>query len=402
MNKRVLMILGGSFGQIEVIKTAKRLGLTTLVLDMNPRAVGFQYADYYEVVSTTDFMGVEKVAREYGVSGILTVSSDIAVPTVCYVNERLGLPNQGWGIAEAVTDKTIMRERFKKAGVSSPEFFIFTREDNLLEIKEKITPILKKHPLIVKPSDSSGSRGVQKISSTSDLMGAINYAMKFSRNKVVIIERFIKGLEIGAQSLSVSGEMELCFIHNDKLSENMIPIGHSLPPSLNENQISKIKKECEKALTSLGITNGPSNIDLIIDDFGIPYVVEIGARIGATKLPEIVKYHSGVDLIELAIKLAIGEKINLPIAKNKPVAVEMLYFNTRSEVEYDLEKIKDAIEPYNPLEYVINIPDNWVTPLNSGVDVYGHVICTGETALDAEENCSELIARIKSKLSFLN
>ncbi|SDK04085.1 D-ala D-ala ligase C-terminus [Sediminibacillus albus] len=396
------MILGGSYGQLEAIKTAKRLGLTTLVVDMNPNAIGFRYADYYEVVSTTDFLGVEKVARDYGISGILTISSDIAVPVVCYVNEQLGLPNQGWGIAKAVTDKTVMRELFKKSGVSSPEYYIVTREDSPLEIEDKVKPILEKHPLIVKPSDSSGSRGVQKITCMSELMAAIEYAQKFSRNKMVIIEEFIQGLEIGAQSLSIAGEMELCFIHNDKLSENMIPIGHSLPASLNEKQIIKIKKECQKALASLGITHGPSNIDIIIDHLGTPYIIEIGARIGATKLPEIVKYNSGIDLIELAIRMAIGEKINLPTAKNKPVAVEMLYFNTCSEIQYNSKKMKEAIEPYNPLEYHISLPENnFVHPLNSGVDVYGHVICTGETSLEAEENCAELMGIIKSGLTYL-
>lgn len=391
------MILGGSTGQIGAIKAAKELGFKTLVLDVNPNAIGFKHADYVEVVSTTNKFRAEKLAREYNISGVMTMSSDIAVPTACYINEKLGLSNQGENISEAVTDKAIMREAFKRAGVSTPSYFYYLDGENLEEIKIQVLEILNKKNMIVKPSDSSGSRGVSVIKDIVDLDNAVKYALSFTRNNKVVIEEFIEGIEIGAQCFSIDGKMELCFVHNDSLSSNMVPVGHSFPSKLSEKELADVKSECDQAIKSLGIQNGPSNIDIIIDKKGIPYIIEIGARIGATKLPELVKYHTGIDLIKLTILLSMGEDVVIPSPSNIPVAAQMLYFEKSLEVNYKRHLINSIIELLEPLEYNIELVEGKqdVKSLKSGIDAYGFIIFEGQTVNDAEKKCNEIIDDIK-------
>lgn len=396
--ENTFLILGGSLGQVPAIKTAKSLGFRTLVIDKNPNAVGFLYADYVENIDTTNFEEALNVARKYNICGSITISSDIAVPTSCYINETLGLLTQGLGIGEKVTNKEIMKEVFKSKDVKSPNYYVYEKSEDIETLVLEIRDHLYKRPFIVKPSDSSGSRGVTKVNNVKELKNAMKMAFKFSGNGKVVIEEFIKGIEIGAQCFSKEGKMVYCFIHNDKVSNNMIPIGHSFPSFEKQEVIKHIEYECEKALAALGITNGPSNIDIIIDEQGYPYVIEIGARIGATKLPELVKYNSNIDIIEMAINLSAGIDVTVEKSTNCPVAVEMLYFENNGTVR-EIEDYKHIISSYKPLEFELNVEVGTnIKALSSGIDVYGFVICNGKTAEDAEEKCNEFINNIKAKI----
>lgn len=392
------MILGGSIGQIPAIRLAKKLGFQTLVTDMNANSIGASEADIFKAVNTVDKKASLVVAKQYDVCGAMTISSDIAVPTVCYINEHLNLPNQGIGIGENVTDKALMRAKFEAFNVKSPAYFVYKKQNDLNGFSLKLAPFLKKEAFIVKPTDSSGSRGVTKITQLSELKDAIQKAMKFTRNDKVIVEQFIEGIEIGAQSFSVNSEMIKCFVHNDSTSSNMIPVGHSFPYKGEKIVTERIKKECAKALKALGIENGPSNIDLILTARNEPYIIEIGARIGATKLPDIVKYHTGWDLISATIYQSSGQSVSFEEKESRAVAVEMIYFEESAKVQW-IDEYNDLIEKYTPLEYDLTLQLNEkIQSLQSGVDVYGYVICEGKTVEIAEESCRAFIQELKDRI----
>lgn len=377
------------------------MGFKVLVIDQDPKAIGFEYAAYYEVVDTTDFEGALIVAQKYNIIGSMTISSDIAVPTVCYINQTLGLPNQGDKVSELAYDKVLMREAFTKGNVSSPEFTYYEQGKQLENLRIDVQNMLINHPVIAKPADSSGSRGVSKVKTLSELDEAINKAMSFSKNGKIIVEKFIEGIEIGAQSFSRNGNMEVCFVHNDKVTNNMVPIGHSFPLTLSSEVKKNVEDECVKALSSLGINNGPSNIDIIVDRNNTPYIIEIGARIGATKLPELVNYYTGIDLIKHTIYLASGE--NVPIEKGfeVPIAVEMLSFAESGLVE-SIEDYSDLIKKYDPLELNLDLEiGSQINEITSGIDVYGYVFCKGKDAKEAEINCTLFIDELKNKINIL-
>ena len=401
MKPKVFMVLGGSYGQLKAIETVRRLGMKVLVLDKNPEAVGRAYADFFEPVDTVDYESVKAVAEKYGIVGSMTISSDIAVPTVCRVNEALGLPVQGYGIADAVTDKGLMRKRFLENKVASPAFFEVTNLDDLYEIRGVLEARFESSPFMVKPSDSSGSRGLTRIDHIKDLPGAYEEALRFSRNGKVVIEEYIDGLEIGAQAFSIGGEMKLFFMHNDTVSPNMIPVGHSMPISMAPDRVDICREECAKALKALGIVNGPSNIDIIVSRDGKPYIIEIGARIGATRLPELVEASTGVDIVELSVRLAAGdEDITLPAAKSIPVAAEMLYFD-ESGVVSELGDLDEIIRQYKPLAFEHHLREGMhVNRLRSGVDVYGYVMFGGPDVHYCEERCRAFLNEVKYALRF--
>ena len=400
MRKKPYMILGGSIGQVPAIVTSKKLGFETIVIDRDETAVGANYADIFEAVNTIDIEAATAVAKKYNVAGTMTISSDIAVPTVCAINEALHLPNQGVGIGLNVTDKAVMRKLFEQHNVKSPKFIAYHKDEPFENLKKQISSLLQHGSYIVKPTDSSGSRGVTRITSIEQLQQAVEYAMSFTRNDKIVVEQFIEGVEVGAQSFMINGEMVKCFIHNDKVSKNMIPIGHSFPFVGEKTLIAEIHEQCAIAMKALGIVNGPANIDIIVTPSNEAYVIEIGARIGATKLPEIVEAYSNWDIITNTILLSVGQTVALNESGHVPVAVEMLYFEEEQIVDH-IEDIQSIIEQFEPLSFEMNIePGQAIRPLRSGVDVYGFVICQGESAQDAELNCERFIQAIKSKINF--
>ncbi|OZI13490.1 hypothetical protein CEW92_01260 [Bacillaceae bacterium SAS-127] len=392
------LILGGGVGQLPAIQKAQALGMNAVVVSNDPHCIGASIADYFECVDTTDFEGVEQVARQYKVVGSMTMSNDVAVPTSCYVNEKLNLPMQGKALIQLATDKYLMREKFATHQVNSPKFYQIRDSDDLTFVKHKLKSALKTESFIVKPNDSSGSRGVSRITTSEELDEAVQYAVGFSRNKSVIVEEFIDGIEIGAQTFSVDGKVIYCFVHNDKVS-NMVPIGHSFPSVYTKEQVSRIEEECEKALTSLGIENGPSNIDIIIDSDGVPFVIEVGARLGATKLPELVMLHSDIDLTTLTIQLASGQKVEcLPVTQNEAVAVEMITVDQDGIIE-KIGDVSSLVRKYQPVDFELRLSEKQkITKLKSGQDQYGHVIFTGTSAVEAEEKCAEFITECLSLL----
>ncbi|PAQ12880.1 hypothetical protein CD798_17385 [Bacillaceae bacterium SAOS 7] len=392
------LILGGSVGQLPAIEKAQELGMNAVVVSNDPHCIGASVADYFACVDTTDFEGVEQVARQYNVVGSMTMSNDVAVPVSCYVNEKLNLPMQGEEITYVVADKYRMRQKYAAYQVNSPQFYQISDSDHLAFIKHELQPLLKTKSFIVKPNDSSGSRGVRKITKIDELDAAVLHAMSFSPSKKVIVEEFIEGIELGALTFSVDGKMIYCFIHNDKVLQ-MVQIGHSFPHMFSSDQEIKIQKECEKALASLGIKNGPCLLDIMLDSNGIPFIIEAGARLSAHKLPEIVEIYSGIDLVTLTVQLASGQKVECPpVTKNEAVAVEMITFDQDGIIK-KIGDLSSLIQKYQPADFELRLSEKQkITKLKSSQDHYGYVIFIGENVVEVEGKCTQFIAECLSLL----
>lgn len=387
----ILMIVGDVSIHGILIQKAKQLGLRVLVVAINSKAYTAQMADYFECVNTTDSDAVEKIARNYGISGSIT-RIEANVPTVCAVNERLNLPMQGAGIGLAVTDKYVMRQCFERNGVNSPGYRKIENEDDIKLAADWVKNGLEHHPFIAKPTDRAASFGITQITTFAQFRRAVDHAREHSHNGKIIVEEFVQGKDIHATGYCIDGEMVICFISRKIVTPSFMSLGHEVPVFLPKKQMAAIRNECRKALASLGIQNGPSTIDMILDQQGRPYIIEIGARVGGTRLPELIQAHSGIDLLDASIRQAMGQNLSFPPAQNRNVCNMLLYFE-RPGIIREVHPYDHLIEKYQPVEFEIKIRNGMhVSP---EVRTYGYIILQGKTAGEAKRNCMSFMRELK-------
>lgn len=304
--KRILM-LGGSMQQIPIIKRAKEMGLYVITCDYCPDNPGHKFADEYYNVSTTDLDAVLELAKRLNIDGIVAYASDPAAPTAAYVSEKLGLPGNPYQSVKLLTEKDLFRKFLKEHGLNCPKAKGFTNyEDALASINEFHFPVM------VKPVDSSGSKGVVKIYGVDELKDAVDEALSYSRGKRFIIEEFIvkKGYQVSGDGFSVDGKLVFTSYGNElysgKGTREYVALGEFWPSLLTEEQKNKVDDELQRLITALGMKTCAYNIEVILDENDTVYVLELGPRNGGSYIPQLIKYATGVDLVDYTIWGALG------------------------------------------------------------------------------------------------
>lgn len=385
------MIVGAGLGQLPAILTAQRMGLKVVCVDKNPQALGMQYANVALSLDVIDVDGILHAAKENKIDGIMTMQSDLPVKTVGAVVSALNLPGVDKETAENCSNKIKTRECLADHNVSQPKFFVVNSVEQATEAVLEIGL-----PAIIKTADNSGSRGVVKINDLNDMEKSFKEAMAYSRAGKLLVEEYIEGIEFGAQAFSIDGECKRVFFHNDTMSRppSMVPIGHSFPCNLEETKLEKAKYEVAHSLEALGVTDGPSNIDLILKKNGDVKIIEIGARIGATCLPELVSYFTGIDWVEAAILTAIGKIPDLSIRTQRPCAALVLEASTDGtllgfKIPENVKTDLDLLE----IELTAKIGDP-VNKLRKGTDRIGKIFVKGRTLQQAEKKAIFLKSQV--------
>ena len=313
-----ILLLGGSAQQIVAIETAKQLGYETVLCDYLPDNPGQIHADRFYLVSTTDKEAVLEVARKECVDGILAYASDPAAPTAAYVAEQMGLPGNPYRSVEILCNKDQFRKFLKENGFCTPKAKGYSDiESALKDLKSDFF----RYPLIVKPVDSSGSKGVSKISKERDAEEKLEAAMHFSRNGRIIVEEYVEknGYQVAGDGLSIDGKLVFrCFAndHFDASGANpYVPIAASFPYNQPPEVHDKIHNEIQRLLSLLNMKTCTYNFDIRIDkDFNV-YLMEIAPRDGGNYIPQVIQYATGIDLVECSVKSAMGEAILIPEAR---------------------------------------------------------------------------------------
>lgn len=301
-----LMILGAGIYQLPAIKSAKELGHTVITVDNIPNNIGHKYSDFCENVSTIDTKGVLEVARKHKIDGIMTIASDIALPVVSFVGEKLELQTLNRYQAEIMSSKPNFRYFLQTNKLPSPEFCEATTWADIEMFFKKVGP-----PLFIKPSDRSGSKGVAKANSLNELFQYFPKALEASLKGSVCVERFLDGIEVGCEAFCFEGKVEIIAITNKRLTDSHVVCGHSLPCKLSSESVKQVKEITGKVIKALDIRWGPVNLDIILTKDG-PYVIDIGGRIGGNGLPQIVRFSTEINTLEMAIEFALGEKPKVP------------------------------------------------------------------------------------------
>ena len=310
-----LLLLGGSAQQVVAIKTAKRLGCETVLCDFLPDNPGQYAADKFYLVSTTDKDAVLDVARKEQVDGVLAYASDPAAPTAAYVAEKLGLPGNPYESVEILCNKDKFRAFLKEHGFCTPDAEAYTSvEDALAELHNGRF----RYPVIVKPVDSSGSKGVGRVDRLEQAGSALENAMAHSRGHRIIVEEFVEkfGYQIAGDGLSIDGRLVFRYFANDhfdpRCKNPFVPVAASFPYNMPSKVQDKIHGEIQRLLTLLDMCTCTYNFDMRIDkDYNV-YLMEVAPRDGGNYIPQAIRYATGVDLVECSVKAAIGESITLP------------------------------------------------------------------------------------------
>lgn len=304
-----LLLLGGSTQQIPAIKYANKSGYYTILCDYLSDNPGQNYSKKYYCVSTTDREAVLDIAREEKVQGIVAYASDPAAPTAAYVADKLGLPTNPYKSVEILAYKDKFRRFLKENGFNCPKVQCYYSFE---QAKEEI-----KHfslPVMVKPVDSSGSKGVSKVEHLEDFEYAFIRALENSRDKNIIIEEYIiqnHPYMIAGDCFVINGKVEFWgFLnsHRDKSVNPYVPIGTSYPIHINNNRLCLIQKEIQRLFDLLDIKFGAFNMEIMIDKNDNLYFIEMGPRNGGNMIPDLLLMATGEDMIAATVESAMGNQ----------------------------------------------------------------------------------------------
>jgi biotin carboxylase len=312
---KTLLIVSGGIEAADAARHAKALGHYVVVSDRDPEAPGFQFADSCLIADVYGATETAAAAERYNrkirkIDGVICVAADAPV-TAATVAQRLGLPGIPLASAELACDKLAMKRRFAECGVPVPWFAEIPTPQALQR-----TAVERGRDLVIKPVDSRGSRGVQRVAQVADLDKAFLFARSHSPSERVMVEQYLDGPQVSTESVIVNGQ---CFTpgfsdRNYEYLERYAPFfienGGDLPSRLSPETQAKVKDVVARAAAALGVTNGTVKGDIVVHN-GEPYVIELAARLsGGFFCTREIPLNTGIDFIGAAIKVALGETVS--------------------------------------------------------------------------------------------
>lgn len=389
-----ILLLGGSAQQVIAIETAKRLGYYTVLCDYLTDNPGQNVADKFFLVSTTDKDAVLNVAKQEQVSGVLAYASDPAAPTAAYVAEQLKLSTNPYSSVSILCNKDRFREFLSSHNYNAPRAKGYEcLTDAVSDIKSFSMPV------IIKPVDSSGSKGATVISNRDEVEKAVDYAFSYSRSHRIIVEEYIEKNHkylIGGDIFVLDGRIVqwgLMNCHRDPSVNPLVPVGKSYPPLIGNNDLQEAKRTLQRLIDDLKIKFGPLNIELIVDRNGKVFLIDIGPRSGGNMIPDLLGKIFNCDVVEMCVKVAMGEKIDVQTMEGTPFfATHNLHSNKDGifeRIEFDKE-----LEPYIIRKSIYKRKGDEVHYFSNAADALGIVFFKfpNEHVMDVmEENMNKYV-----------
>ena len=386
MKQKKLMLLGGIRYLLPVIKAAHEQGYYVITADYLPDNIAHQYSDEYVNVSIIDKEAVLKVAREKEIDGIMSFGVDPGVVTASYVQNQMGLPSFGpFESVEILQHKDKFRTFLTENGFNVPWAYGFSSEAEAWKARGKFS-----YPLIVKPTDSAGSKGCTRVDSEEELMAAIQYAFKFTISGNIIIEEFLEKLGCSSDSdcFSYNGELVFVTFSAQRFDENAagpyVPAAFSWPSTFGEAYENAFRVDLQRLITLLGMKTCVYNIETRIGIDGKPYIMEVSPRGGGNRLAEMVRYATGVDMIKAITRAMVGDE---------PEAIEQSPYNGHwAEIILHADNAGEfvGLQINSSLPAEIVEEDLWVKPgeyvhgFEAANDAIGTLVLRFENADDLE------------------
>lgn len=307
------MLLGGIRYLLPVIEAAHKHGYYVITADYIPDNIAHKYSDEYVNVSIIDKEAVLKVAQEKQIDGIMSFGVDPGVVTAAYVAEKMGLPNVGpYESVEILQNKDKFRAFLAEHNFNVPKAKGYNSIGDALNDTAWLT-----FPMIVKPTDSAGSKGVTRVDSYEEYEPALRHAFECSHSGHVIVEQFIEkvGYTTGSDSFSVDGKLVFVSFDDQHFDENAInpytPSAHTWPSTMLKEHQDYLAKEVQRLISLLHVGTTLYNIEARVGVDGKPYIMEVSPRAGGNRLCEVLRMATGVNLIDAAVQAAMGERVSV-------------------------------------------------------------------------------------------
>lgn len=392
--KKVL-ILGAGIYQVPLIQKARQMGLYTIVASIPGNYPGFALADKVVFENTTDCEALLKICREEKVDGVIVCGTDVCVPTQGYICDALGLKGLTYRAALTAQDKSLMKKCFAVGGVrTAPCEYVDIANDDPADICERIG-----YPVIFKSVDSSGSRGITKVDSPDRIRYAYSQVRANTRASRYLIEKYLIGEEFGAQAFVYDGTLRFILPHGDYVfrGDAGVPIGHFAPYNMGQDIVEDAEEQLRLAVAAMGVDNCAINADFILCG-GKTYVLEIGARAGATCLAEMTGLYYGFDYYEKIIQAALGiEPDFTPGRTSFQPSAEMLFMAEKTGVISDIT-MPESLDP-RVLDCSLDFKvGDRVRKFSKGPDRIGQCIAVGETVEQAKALLDAAMQSVKIRI----
>lgn len=395
-----LMLLGGIRYLLPVIKAAHEQGYYVITADYLPDNIAHKYSDEYVNVSIIDKEAVLKVAREKEIDGIMSFGVDPGVIAASYVQNQMGLPS--FGPFESVVilqNKDKFRAFLRDNEFNVPWAYGFDSVEDALLNRTKFT-----FPLIVKPTDSAGSKGCTRVDDVSTLKSALEYAMKYSIGGKIIVEEFIekRGCSSDTDSYAEDGVLKFVSFSAQRFDDNAInpytPAAYSWPSTFTEDEEAYLTSEIQRLITLLGMKTAVFNIETRVGKNGKPYIMELTPRGGGNRLCEMLRYATGVDLITAITRAMVGDE-PAEIKQNPYDGywAEVILHAERGGIFQEL-KIDSSLKPHVIEEDLWVNSGNSVRGFEGANDALGTLVLKFDSNIEQERQLPSINDRISVKV----
>jgi biotin carboxylase len=401
---KTLLIVSGGIEAADAAKRAKEMGLYVVVSDRDPEAPGFAFADSCIIADVYGPSETASAAERFNrkirkIDGVICVAADAPLTTAT-VAAKLGLPGISVETAELACDKLAMKRRFAERGVNVPWFTEVSTVHELQRIA-----IERGNNLVIKPVDSRGSRGVQRIAQVSDLAKAYELARSHSPTQRVMVEEYLDGPQVSTESVVVDGRCytpgfsDRNYEYLDTYAPFFIENGGDLPSHLPQDVQSKVKDLVARAAAALGVTSGTVKGDIVVHN-GEPYVIELAARLsGGFFCTREIPLNTGVDFIGCAIKVALGEPVSPEELEPKTsnAVIQRYAFPAPGRV-VSVTGAEEALKVSGIAEVVITAkPGDVIPPAGDKRPSAAMVLATGASRDAALAAANDALARLQIK-----